>query len=107
MKHRTHALTRREMLCSCANGFGGFALASLLQRDGVRADGPRKPPENLPLGLAARPPMFAPKANAMISLFMHGGPSHVDLLDPKPELNKLSGKPIPQSFIAGADEIIQ
>ena len=51
----------------------------------------KKPGENLPLDLKPRAPHFAPKANAMISLFMHGGPSHVDLLDPKPELSKRHG----------------
>ena len=40
----------------------------------------------------ARKPHFAAKATAMISLFMHGGPSHVDLLDPRPELQKSHGK---------------
>ena len=48
--------------------------------------------ENLPLNLTARPTHFAPKAKSMISLFMHGGPSHVDLLDPKPELTRNHGK---------------
>ena len=51
----------------------------------------KKPGENLPLDLRARAPHFAPRAKAMISLFMHGGPSHVDLLDPKPELSKRHG----------------
>jgi ATP-dependent DNA helicase RecG len=55
------------------------------------ADAPVKPGENLPLNLKARLPHFAPKATAMISQFMHGGPSHVDLLDPRPELQKNHG----------------
>jgi hypothetical protein len=84
--------TRREWLCRSAFGIGAFALAHLLQRDNVLADVPKKPGENLPLDLKARQPHFAPKATAMISLFMHGGPSHVDLLDPKPELSKHHGK---------------
>ena len=87
--------SRRGFLAGSAFGIGAFALADLLQRDGLRAAetaGLAKPGENLPLNLRARPPHFAPKANAMISLFMHGGPSHVDLLDPKPELTRLHGK---------------
>ena len=40
-------------------------------------------------------PHHAPKAKAVIQLFMHGGPSHVDLLDPKPMLDKYDGKPPP------------
>jgi hypothetical protein len=84
--------TRREFLGRSAFGIGAFALAHLLQRDNALADVPKKPGENLPLDLKARQPHFAPKATAMISLFMHGGPSHVDLLDPKPELSKHHGK---------------
>ncbi|HEY7309802.1 MAG TPA: DUF1501 domain-containing protein [Gemmataceae bacterium] len=84
--------TRREFLCRSAFGIGAFALAHLLQRDNALAEVPSKPGENLPLNLHARPPHFTPRATAMISLFMHGGPSHVDLLDPKPELSKNHGK---------------
>ncbi|VTS05149.1 DUF1501 domain-containing protein [Tuwongella immobilis] len=84
--------TRREFLNRSAFGIGTFALAQLLQQDRLLADTVSKPGENLPLNLKPRQPHFAPKAKAMISLFMHGGPSHVDLLDPKPELSKLNGK---------------
>src|SRR5262245_62035321 len=84
--------SRREFLSRSAFGIGTFALAHLLQRDRLLAETTGKPGENLPLDLRARPPHFAPQARAMISLFMHGGPSHVDLLDPKPELSKNHGK---------------
>src|SRR6478735_1722181 len=47
---------------------------------------------------APRPPSFAPKAKSVIFLFQVGGPSHVDTLDYKPELQKLNGKPVPQSI---------
>ncbi len=83
--------TRRAFLSRSAFGIGAFALAHLLHRDGTLAE-TGKPAENLPLDLHRRAPHFAPKAKAMISLFMHGGPSHVDLLDPKPELTAHSGK---------------
>jgi hypothetical protein len=83
--------TRREFLSRSAFGIGSVALAHLLERDRLLA-APGKPGENLPLDLKARHPHFAPKAKAMISLFMHGGPSHVDLLDPKPELTRNTGK---------------
>jgi hypothetical protein len=85
-------LTRRELLSRSAFGIGTFALAHLLQQDHLLAEPPGKPGENLPLNLQPRAPHFAPKARAMISLFMHGGPSHVDLLDPKPELTRCHGK---------------
>ncbi|MBY0232255.1 MAG: DUF1501 domain-containing protein, partial [Gemmataceae bacterium] len=80
-------LTRRQML-GAAFGVGAVALAHL---ESSRA-APPKPGENLPLDLKARAGHHAPKARAMISLFMHGGPSHVDLLDPRPELQKSHGK---------------
>lgn len=48
--------------------------------------------------LAPKPPNFAPKAKRVLWLFMHGGPSHVDLFDPKPELAKYAGQPLPESF---------
>ena len=84
--------SRRQFLSRSAFGIGSFALAHLLQQDGLLADsGPSKPGENLPLNLKPRQPHFAPQATAMISLFMHGGPSHVDLFDPKPELSKQHG----------------
>ena len=47
---------------------------------------------------AAHATHFAPRAKRVIWLFMHGGPSHVDLFDPKPALTKYSGKPVPASF---------
>jgi hypothetical protein len=83
--------TRRDFLAGTAFGVGAIALAHLLRQDGVLADVAKKPGENLSLDMRARAPHFAPRAKAMISLFMHGGPSHVDLLDPKPELSKRDG----------------
>ncbi|MFN0054473.1 MAG: DUF1501 domain-containing protein [Planctomycetales bacterium] len=87
----TSIRTRREFLAHSAFGIGSLALAHLLNQEGLLAETVSKPGENLPLDLRQRAPQFAPRANAMISLFMHGGPSHVDLLDPKPELSRLSG----------------
>lgn len=84
--------SRRAFLANSAFGIGSFALAHLLGQDGLLlADEPKKPGENLPLDLKPKATHFAPRANAMISLFMHGGPSHVDLFDPKPELSKHHG----------------
>jgi hypothetical protein len=85
----TFTLTRRELLARAGLGFGLLPLADLLLRDTARAaDNP----------LAARRPHFAPKAKAVISLFMHGGPSQVDTFDPKPTLAKFDGQPPPASF---------
>ena len=76
-------------------GVGGVALAWMLDRERLLAT-----PASVPRGprisdLKPRQPHFAPRARAMISLFMHGGPSHVDLLDPKPELSRRSGQDYP------------
>ena len=48
--------------------------------------------------LAPKPPHFKPTAKSVIWLFMEGGPSHIDLFDPKPALEKLAGQPMPASF---------
>ena len=82
--------TRREFLSRNAMGIGGVALAWLLSEERLLA-APHVPRQNPRFDLAAKPPHAPPRARAMISLFMHGGPSHVDLLDPKPELTKRSG----------------
>ena len=65
-------------------GFGWLALTSLLAEE-AGASGP----------LALREPHFAPRAKRVIMLFMFGGPSHIDTFDPKPILNRDSGKPLP------------
>ena len=87
--------TRREALYTGTMGVGSVALAWLLNRDRLLAE-PAKPDlEPKHFDLKTKAPHFAPKAKAMISLFMQGGPSHVDLLDPKPKLTELDGKPFP------------
>ena len=93
------SVSRRDFLRRAGGGFGLLALASLLDRDGLLAAGtvPEKPLAN-PNPLAPRPPHYAPRARAVIFLFMSGGPSHVDLFDPKPDLIRLAGQPIPESF---------
>ena len=73
-----------------------LALASLLDHDRLLAAAGGPLPGVNPL--AANPPHFAPRARNVIFLFMSGGPSHVDLFDPKPELIRLAGQPIPESF---------
>ena len=77
--------TRRQWLTTAGGGAGALALAYLLQQDGVAAPGPHSPHST-------------PRAKRVIWLFMHGGPSHMDLFDPKPDLIKYSGKPLPESF---------
>jgi hypothetical protein len=81
---------RRHWLQHVGMGIGAIALKLMLSEDPLRAEPPvlkDKPHRDL----IPRPTHFAPKAKAMISLFQHGGPSHMDLTDPKPELTKFSG----------------
>jgi len=83
--------TRRQFLARNSMGIGGLALAWILQREKLLAT-----PKEIPRGqrrfdLKPKQPHFEPRAKAMISLFMHGGPSHMDLTDPKPELQRCNG----------------
>lgn len=78
--------TRRRFL---SRGLGSLALASMLRDDGLLA------------AESTRAPHFAPKAKRCIYLFMEGGPSQMDLFDPKPKLNELDGQPMPDSLLEG------
>jgi len=73
-------------------GIGSMALAWMLQQERLLGAPPKKPLDVKFSDLKSRNSHFQPRAKAMISLFMHGGPSHMDLLDPKPELTKRSGE---------------
>jgi len=84
--------SRRSFLAQAGGGFGALALASLLNDDRAQAATPT------PATDGPKPPHFEPRAKRVIWLFMHGGPSHVDLFDPKPDLVKLGGQPLPESF---------
>lgn len=90
----TRPTSRRSFLRHAGGGFGMVALTSLLGREGLLA----APASGLANPFAAKLPHFAAKAQRVIFLFMSGGPSHVDLLDPKPDLIRLAGQPIPESF---------
>ncbi|HXA04708.1 MAG TPA: DUF1501 domain-containing protein [Bryobacteraceae bacterium] len=79
--------TRRDFFRRASIGLGTVALAQLLQSDGYAASDP----------LAPRPPHFKPRAKNVIFLFMEGAPSQMDLFDPKPELQKWNGHPLPPS----------
>ena len=92
----TRLCSRRHFLHANGFGLGSLALAWLLRREGLLA-APMKPHVDGPLrfDLLPKPPHFAPKAKAMISLFMMGGPSQMDLFDPKPMLTKYDGQVFP------------
>jgi len=86
---RSGYLSRRDMLARAGTGFGALALAGLLGNQSATASEARK-----------QSPHYPPQATNVIFLFMEGGPSAMDTFDPKPELNKLAGKPLPASFKA-------
>ena len=83
---------RRRLLKSAAVGFGHLAFGALLAQDAgaaetsvFRSGGPLKPKQ----------PHVPARAKRIVFLFMKGGPSHVDTFDPKPLLDRDSGKPLP------------
>ncbi|MCB1207117.1 MAG: DUF1501 domain-containing protein [Verrucomicrobiae bacterium] len=78
------SLNRRDFLEKSGTGLGLIALAPLLRGAESKRSG----------GLTHHPA----RAKRVIHLFMHGGPSHMDLWDPKPELSRRAGQPLPESF---------
>lgn len=86
------AVPRRYFLSQCPMGLAGMALATMDSKGA---------PDRAADPMALRPPHYEPKARSVIYLFMAGGPSQLDLFDPKPELTRLHGQPIPESFIKG------
>src|SRR5438552_8565683 len=76
-------MTRRDLLKTTGAGFGMLGLAQALH-----SEVPGSP-------LAPRTPHFTPKAKRVIYLFLNGGMSQVDTFDPKPELTRRDGQPLP------------
>ena len=83
MNHRP-AISRRDVLRLSALGLGGLTLRGLPSLTAAAGD-----------PLAPAPPHHAARAKRVIFLFMHGGPSHVDLFDFKPKLQQDDGKNLP------------
>ncbi|RPI77485.1 MAG: DUF1501 domain-containing protein, partial [Planctomycetaceae bacterium] len=90
--------SRRRFLLETGGGFGALAMAALWGRCGAATESalPQSPDAASPH--SARRPHLPARARRVIWLFMHGGPSHVDLFDPKPDLVKYAGQPLPESF---------
>ena len=84
LPHHAVPSSRREFLHTAGAGFGALAFSSMLNGESFASSQP----------LAHSPAT----AKRVIWCFMEGGPSHLDLVDPKPLLNKLSGQPLPGSF---------
>jgi hypothetical protein len=88
-------ITRRYFLRQSGLGVGSLALTALLNENQTAVAAHAADP------MAPRPPHFSPRAKSVIYLFMAGGPSQIDLFDPKPQLTKRNGQPIPKSLIEG------
>jgi Protein of unknown function (DUF1501) len=88
---RARLLSRRWFLQDCGVGMAGLALSSLVARE-AKAKAPANP-------LAVRAPHFKPKAKRVIYMFMAGAPSHLELFDPKPELQKRDGQLPPADLL--------
>ncbi|WP_233578200.1 DUF1501 domain-containing protein [Tautonia sociabilis] len=86
-------MSRRSFLSEAGGGFGLLALGWLLQQERAHASEDRALDP-----LAPKPPHFEAKADSVIYLFMHGGPSHLETFDRKPDLQRLHGCPLPESF---------
>ncbi|MEO7652948.1 MAG: DUF1501 domain-containing protein, partial [Bryobacteraceae bacterium] len=86
-------IRRREFLRRSAGGIGMIALAELLAQEGRTADAVPKASAFEP-----KPSHFPAKAKNVIFLYMEGAPSQIDLFDPKPELARWHGKPLPPSM---------
>jgi hypothetical protein len=86
--------TRRHFFHDCGVGVGAMALNSLLAGSTAAA-------AETGNAMAARVSPFLARAKRVIYLFMAGGPSQLDMFDHKPMLNKLSGEPMPQSYLEG------
>ena len=84
----SHEISRRWFLAQCGVGLGSVALGHLLGETGLAAvTQDRRDP------MAPRAPHYAPKAKNVIFLFMAGAPSHLELLDHKPQLTRFDGDP--------------
>jgi len=104
--HIPVARHRREFLFTAGGGLGGIALNWMFARGADVVPESKNP-------LAPRKPHFEPTAKRVIFLFMVGGPSQIDLFDPKPMLEKLHGKPLPErtgrpksQFTSGQETIL-
>ncbi|MCX6595396.1 MAG: DUF1501 domain-containing protein [Acidobacteria bacterium] len=91
LSHHWPVRTRREFFTQAGSGLAGMALASMAGQDQAQAAKTVDP-------LSPKPGHHPAKAKSVIWLFMEGGPSHIDLFDPKPKINEMHGQPVPASY---------
>src|ERR1043166_9718200 len=91
-RHYSRTVSRRDFFTRAGSGLAGIALAQALHEDGLFA-------ATVPVDpMAPKKPDHPPTAKSIIWLFMEGGPSHIDLFDPKPKLQELAGQTLPDSM---------
>jgi len=94
--------TRRDFLLSSASGLGAIGLGSMLTDSGIVGERPAQGGELSAVNpLAPKASHFDSKAKACVFIFMAGAPSQLDLFDPKPELVRQHGQPLPESIYKG------
>jgi len=96
--------SRRDFLATSASGLGTLALGSLLANDGLLSSADAAPASpahgsSFTSPLAPKKTHFPARAKSCIFIFMAGAPSHIDLFDPKPKLNEMSGQKLPDSML--------
>ncbi len=89
--HHESPCSRRDFLARAGGGLGLLALLSMMEEQ-AGGQGPSSD------RAAAHAPHFKARAKSVIWCFLDGGPSHIDLFDPKPALNQLDGQPLPGSY---------
>jgi len=99
LKSHLEEQTRRRFLTTSASGIGAAALGSLLSDDGLLSSVAGAEQHVTSNPLAPQKPHFGAPARSCIFIFNAGAPSHLDLFNPKPKLNELSGKPLPESLL--------
>ena len=92
-------LTRRFLFQKIGSGIGAIALSQLLNPELGMGDFSLLSDDDQ--ALSAKPPHFAPTAKNVIYIHMVGAPSHLDLFDPKPELQRRNGELCPDEFFKG------
>ncbi|MFT4692049.1 MAG: DUF1501 domain-containing protein [Verrucomicrobiia bacterium] len=106
ISERANQISRRRFFDSVQDGVHGMALAWLLKGDLFANEAKKHSPPAMPsLDLLPKPPHFPAKAKTVIHLCMQGGPSQVDLFDPKTELDKYHGKDVPQRILDGTFQV--
>ncbi len=100
----TSGMSRRDFFSRASDGLCGAALAYLFGRDVSSPAILHAATSSAVHNLKPRPPQFEARAKAVIQLFMSGGPSQVDLFDPKPALEKYAGQ-LPRAFLDNVESV--